>query len=145
VDLRPDQRAFLDDHHSAAMVTLRRDGTPHAVQVGVAVVDGALWSSGTARRARTRQLRRDPRATLFVFDGRRSWLTLETVVAILDGPGSARQNLRLFQVMQGRSGADSLAWSGGELTPDEFLAAMDAEGRLIYEFDVVRAYGLLAT
>lgn len=145
MDLRPDQRAFLDDHHSAAMVTLRRDGTPHAVQVGVAVVDGALWSSGTARRARTRQLRRDPRATLFVFDGRRSWLTLETVVTILDGPDSARQNLRLFQVMQGRSGADSLAWSGGELTPDEFLAAMDAEGRLIYEFDVVRAYGLLAT
>jgi PPOX class probable F420-dependent enzyme len=145
VDLRPDQRAFLDDHHSAAMVTLRRNGTPHAVQVGVAVVDGALWSSGTARRARTRQLRRDPRATLFVFDGRRSWLTLETVVTILDGPDAARQNLRLFQVMQGRSGADSLAWSGGELTPDEFLAAMDAEGRLIYEFDVVRAYGLLAT
>ena len=72
VDLTPDQRAFLDEHRSAAMVTLRRDGTPHAVQVGVAVVDGALWSSGTARRARTRHLRRDPRATLFVFDGRRS-------------------------------------------------------------------------
>jgi len=86
-----------------------------------------------------------PRATLFVFHRRRSWLTLETVVTILDGPDAPRQNLRLFQVMQGRSGADSLAWSGGELTPDEFLAAMDAEGRLIYEFDVVRAYGLLAT
>ena len=36
MDLRPDQRAFLEANRSAAMVTLRRDGTPHAVQVGVA-------------------------------------------------------------------------------------------------------------
>ena len=143
MDLRPDQRAFLDEHRSAAMVTLRRDGTPHAVQVGVAVVDGALWSSGTARRARTRHLRRDPRSTLFVFDGRRSWLTVEAVVTILDGPDAAEQNVRLFQVMQGRSGSDPLAWFGGELAPDEFLRAMEAEGRLIYEFDVQRSYGMI--
>lgn len=141
--LAPDQRAFLEAHRSAAMVTLRQDGTPHAVQVGVAVVDGALWSSGTAGRARTRHLRRDPRATLFVFDGRRSYLTLEAVVTILDGPDAAEQNLRLFQVMQGRSGSDPLAWYGGELSPSEFLTAMEAEGRLIYEFEVVRAYGWL--
>ena len=133
--LAPDQRAFLEAHRSAAMVTLRQDGTPHAVQVGVAVVD--------AGRARTRHLRRDPRATLFVFDGRRSYLTLEAVVTILDGPDAAEQNLRLFQVMQGRSGSDPLAWYGGELSPSEFLTAMEAEGRLIYEFEVVRAYGWL--
>src|SRR5258708_34684290 len=30
----------------AAMVTLRADGTPHAVRVGMALVDGKLWSSG---------------------------------------------------------------------------------------------------
>ena len=47
--------------------------------------------------------------------------------------------------MQGRSGSDPLAWFGGELSPSEFQTAMEAEGRLIYEFDVVRAYGLLAT
>ncbi|HSI30655.1 MAG TPA: hypothetical protein VK951_04930, partial [Miltoncostaeaceae bacterium] len=98
-----------------------------------------------SRRARTRHLRRDPRSTLFVFDGRRSWLTLEAVVTILDGPDAAEQNVRLFQVMQGRSGSEPLAWFGGELSPSEFQTAMEAEGRLIYEFEVVRAYGLLAT
>jgi PPOX class probable F420-dependent enzyme len=141
VDLTSDQRAFLEAHRSAAMVTLGRDGTPHAVQVGVAVVDGAPWSSGTAGRARTRHLRRDPRAALFVFDGRRSYLTLEGVVTILDGPDAPEQNLRLFQVMQGRSGSDPLAWYGGELSPSEFLKAMRDEGRLIYQLEVTRAYG----
>jgi PPOX class probable F420-dependent enzyme len=143
VDLTREQLDFLAAHRSAAMVTLRRDGAPQAVQVGVAVVDGALWSSGTAGRARTRQLRRDPRATLFVFDGRRSYLTLEGVVTILDGPDAAEQNLRLFQVMQGRSGSDPLAWYGAELTPEQFLRAMEEEGRLIYQLEVVRAYGWL--
>ncbi len=79
-------------------------------------MDGALWSSGTAHRARTRHLRRDPRSTLFVFDGRRSWLTLEAVVTILEARRRG-QNLRLFQVMQGRSGSEPLAWFGGELAP----------------------------
>ena len=78
-----------------------------------------------------------------MFDGRRSYLTLEAVVTILDGPDAAEQNLRLFQVMQGRSGSDPLAWYGGELSASDFLKAMEAEGRLIYEFEVVRAYGWL--
>lgn len=62
--------AFLEKNPSAAMITLKRDGTPHSVRVGVAVVDGKIWSSGTADRARTGHLRCDPRSTLFVFDTR---------------------------------------------------------------------------
>jgi hypothetical protein len=50
------------------MITLRRDGSAHAVRVGVALVDGKVWSSGTADRVRTRHLRRDPRSTLIVPD-----------------------------------------------------------------------------
>ena len=68
------------------MTTLRRDGTPHTVRVGVALVDGKIWSSGTQARARTRHLRRDPRSTLFVFDNEWRWLTLECRVNILEGP-----------------------------------------------------------
>ncbi len=72
------ERDFLEQHRSAAMATLRADGSPHVVRVGVAVVDGKVWSSGTRSRARTRHLRRDPRATLFVFDDR--WRGLSLVV-----------------------------------------------------------------
>jgi len=91
--------SFLEQNRSAAMITLRRDGTPHAVRVGIALVDGKIWSSGTQERARTRFLRRDPRATLFVFDAGFRFATLECRVNILDGPDAPDLNLRLFEKM----------------------------------------------
>jgi PPOX class probable F420-dependent enzyme len=126
---------FLTYHHSAAMITVGRDGTPKVSRVGVALVDGKLWSSGTADRVRTRRLRRDPRCTLYVYDPGYAWLALETTVAILDGPDAAELNLRLFRVMQDRP-AGALSWFGGELAEEDFLRAMADEGRLLYEFEV---------
>ena len=138
--------AFLDTNHSAAMTTLRRDGTPHAARVGVAVVEGKVWSSGTQQRVRTGHLRRDPRSTLFVFDGTWRWLTLECRVSILDGADAPRQNLRLFQVMQRDLSPapppGKIMWFGAERTIDEFLQIMVDEQRLIYEFEVERSYGM---
>ena len=147
MNLTDNDRAFLDAHHAAAMITLRADGTPHAVRVGVALVDGMLWSSGTHDRLRTGLLRRDPRCTLFVFDPTRRYLTLETIVTILEGPDAPRQNLRLFQVMQQhmtpapRPG--HIMWAGQERSIDEFLRIMVTERRLIYQFEVRRVYGLV--
>jgi PPOX class probable F420-dependent enzyme len=140
--LSEQQREFIAEHASAAMTTLRHDGTPHVVRVGVALVDGKLWSSGTTSRVRTGHLRRDPRSTLFVFDDKWRWLGLEAVVTILDGPEAPELSVRLFRAMQKRpDDSSTLSWFGGETTVDEFLAAMAAEGRLVYEFDVKRAYG----
>ena len=138
-----EQRVFLEHNHGAAMITLRADGTPAAVRVGVALVNGKLWSSGTQGRLRTRLLRKDPRSTLFVFEspGFR-YLTVESSVRILEGSQAPEQNLQLFRVMQNKpSGA--LAWSGNPSVPeDEFLRLMSDEQRLIYEFEPRRAYGL---
>jgi PPOX class probable F420-dependent enzyme len=131
---------FLQDHHTAAMITVARDGTPKAARVGIALVDGRLWSSGTADRVRTKRLRRDPRCTLFVTDPGYEWLALETTVSILDGPDAPAQNLQLFRLMQDRP-SGPLSWFGGELDEEEFLKAMAEEQRLIYEFDVHRTYG----
>lgn len=139
--LSPAETAFLESQHSAAMITIGDGGVPKAVRVGVALVDGRLWSSGVQGRVRTRRLRRDPRCTLFVFDSRFSWLTLETSVSILEGPEAPAQNLRLFRVMQGRP-SGPLSWFEGELDEAAFLKAMAEEERLIYEFDVHRSYGL---
>ena len=126
--------------HSAAMITIGDGGWPKPVRVGVALVDGKLWSSGTQDRVRTRRLRRDPRCTLFVFDQAFRWLAVEATVTILEGPGAAAQNLQLFRVMQDRPGGP-LSWFGGELDEGAFLQAMAEEHRLIYEFDVHRSYG----
>lgn len=138
---------FLEQQHSAAMITIRPDGSPHVVRVGVAVVDGRIWSSGTRTRVRTGNLRRDPRATLFVFDQRWRGLSLDSTVTILEGPDAPRQSLRLFQTMQRGMdpgpGPGKVLWEGTERDPEEFLRIMEEERRLIYEFDVVRAYGLV--
>ncbi len=135
------ETTFLETQHSAAMITIGSGGVPKVVRIGVALVDGHLWSSGTQGRVRTKRLRRDPRCTLFVFDQAFSWLALETTVTLLEGPEAAAQNLRLFRVMQNRP-SGPLAWYGDELDEPAFLQRMLDEDRLVYEFGVDRSYGL---
>jgi PPOX class probable F420-dependent enzyme len=135
---------FLEKNGAAAMITLRADGTPHAVRVGVTLVDGEIWSSAVESRARTRFLRRDPRSTLYLQDTQTpyGWMTLETKVHILDGPDAPALNLRLFRVMQKKPEPAPISWFGRDMTEPEFLEAMRAEGRLVYQFEVLRAYGM---
>jgi PPOX class probable F420-dependent enzyme len=146
MDFTDDHVAFLEHQHSAAMITLRPDGTPHAVRVGVALVDGRVWSSGTQQRARTRHLRRDPRSTMFVYDGGWRYLTLEGSVTILEGEDAPELSLRLFQEMQRemapRPEPGKLMWAGRQVSYDEFLRIMVEERRLVYQLEVERAYGL---
>ncbi|HWC71027.1 MAG TPA: pyridoxamine 5'-phosphate oxidase family protein [Actinomycetota bacterium] len=132
---------WLRDHRSAAMITIGADGMAKAVRVGLAFVDGELWSSGRRDRVRTERLRRDPRCTLFVFDSAYAYLTLETSVTILDGPDAPERSLRLFRAMQGKP-AGPLAWYGQELDEEDFRRTMAEEGRLIYRFEVHRTYGV---
>ena len=125
-------RAFLEHHHGAIQSTLKKDGTPHLVRVGIGLVDGKLWSSATQTRVRTKHLRRDPRSTLFVLgENPWKWLGLETTVTILDGPDAVYQNLALYRVIAGKDPDDI----------DEYRAAMINDQRIIYEFDIERAYG----
>jgi hypothetical protein len=113
-----------------------------AARVGVVLVDGKLWSSGTQDRARTRWLRRDPRSTLFVFDPTGfNYLNIECRVRILEGADVPEQSLRLFRVMQGRP-TGPLSWFGGTKSEPEFLQTMRDEKRLIYEFEPQRISSL---
>src|SRR3954463_15770981 len=125
-DLSARARAFIEANRSAAMTTLRRDGSAPAVRVGLALVDGRLWSSGTADRVRTRHLRRDPRSTLFVFGGGYEALTLEATVRILEGPDAPRLSWQLFSTMQrGMVPAPApghLMWFGQQLSEEDFLS-----------------------
>jgi PPOX class probable F420-dependent enzyme len=145
-----DIRAYLEKNRAASMVTLRRNGTPHATRVGIGLHGDNIWSSGTETRVRTKHLRRDPRSTLFVFDSQEPggwrWLTLECTVTILDGPDAAQLNLGFFKAMQsGMMPArppGKLSWFGQTKTEEEFLQAMRDERRLIYEFNIDRTYGM---
>ena len=123
------------------MVTVGEDGVAKAVRMSVALVDGNLWSSGRQDRVRTRRLRVDPRCTLFVFDPGYTWLTLETKVTLLDGPDAPQLNLKLMRQMQAKP-EGPLSWFGGELSEEQFLQTMVDEGRLIYQLEVLRTYGM---
>lgn len=136
------QVEFLEHNHAAAMITVADDRRAKAVRVGVALVDGRLWSSGTQDRRRTARLRRDPRCTVFVFEqpGPR-FLTLETTASIIEGPEAVDCSVRLFRVMQGRP-EGPLGWFGGELDKDAFRQRMVEESRLVYDLRIDHAYGL---
>ncbi|MEA2460176.1 MAG: hypothetical protein QOH90_353 [Actinomycetota bacterium] len=125
-------RSFIEKNSAAFMCTLKRDGTPHVVRMDCGLVDGKLWSSGTQDRVRTKHLRRDPRATLALPNLSKSyeWLTLECTVRILDGPDAVEQNLTLYRVL-----------AGEPHDLDEYREAMVKEKRLIYEFEILKAYG----
>jgi PPOX class probable F420-dependent enzyme len=125
-------RAFLEAHHAAVMVTLRADGTPHVARIGVGLVDGKLWSSGTKTRVRTAHVRRDPRSTLCVLhpEDPQAWLGLETRVTIHDGDDAVERNLALYRAL-----------AGEPHDVEEYRAAMVVEQRLIFEFQILRAYG----
>jgi uncharacterized protein YdhG (YjbR/CyaY superfamily) len=134
MSLTESQRTFLENNHAAAMITIAKDGMPCAVRVGIALVNGKLWSSGTQDRVRTTRLRRDPRCTLFVFDKQYSFLTLETTVNILDGPDAPELNLRLMRLMQNKP-TGSLNWFGHELDTEAISNGMPTfklEGNLVH-------------
>lgn len=55
-------------HRHGVLITLRRDGRAQSSDVAYAVVDDALIVSLTATRAKTANIRRDPRVLLHVTD-----------------------------------------------------------------------------
>jgi Pyridoxamine 5'-phosphate oxidase len=143
MSLTDSDKDFLDKNVSAAMITVGSDGIARATRVGVKLVDDRIWSSGTRDRMRTNRLRRDPRATFFVFDPQFGYLTLETTVTILDGPDAPERSLQFFRGIQGKP-SGPLSWFGGELDEERFLQTMRDEGRVIYEGKIDKAYGMHA-
>ena len=63
-----DKRAFVREHHHAVLVTRRADGRLQTSPIVCGLHDdGRVAISVTEDRAKTKNLRRDPRATLCVF------------------------------------------------------------------------------
>lgn len=123
------------------MITVGRDGFPKPARVAVAVLDGRLLSSGTVDRVRTRRLRRDPRCSLFHFDAGYQWLGLDTNVTLVEGPIAIDLSVQMFRAVQGKPDG-KLSWFGAEHDEAAFRELLVQEGRLLYEFEVVRAYGM---
>ncbi len=81
---------FLRERHLATLTTLREDGTPHVVPVGVTYDPGTrtarVITSGTSAKARNVRAGRS-RVAVCQVEGRR-WLTLEGSAVVRDDPAS---------------------------------------------------------
>jgi F420H(2)-dependent biliverdin reductase len=89
-DLDPALLTFLTERHLATLTTLRPDGTPHVVPVGVtydaATRTARVITSGTSAKARHVRAGRS-RVAVCQVDGRR-WVTLEGTAVVRDDPAS---------------------------------------------------------
>jgi F420H(2)-dependent biliverdin reductase len=89
-DLAPGVLEFLTERHLATLTTLRADGSPHVVPVGVtydaATGTARVITSGTSAKARHVRAGHQ-RVAVCQVEGRR-WVTLEGTAVVRDDPAA---------------------------------------------------------
>jgi F420H(2)-dependent biliverdin reductase len=89
-DLAPGLLELLTERHLATLTTLRADGSPHVVPVGVtfdaATATARVITSGTSAKARHVRAGHQ-RVAVCQVDGRR-WISLEGTAVVRDDPAS---------------------------------------------------------
>jgi PPOX class probable F420-dependent enzyme len=133
--------AFVARHSHGVLVTLRGDGRPQLSNI--LYVPGAGDSvriSVTDDRAKTRNLRRDPRASLHVTRADfYAYVVLEgeaalSPVARTPDDAVVEELVEMYRVASG----EHPDW-------DEFRHAMVSQGRLVVTLAATRAYGMLGS
>ena len=131
---------FVRPRHQGVLVTLRADGRPQLSNIVYALDgEGVARISVTDTRAKTRNLRRDRRGSLYV-PGDTFWsyvvadgtTELSPVAAAPDDP-VADELADLYRAVQG----EHPDW-------DEFRSVMVDDRRLVVRLRLERAYGVLA-
>ncbi len=120
--------AFIRSNHHAVLVTRRRDGGLQSSPIVCGLDDGGdVIISVTQDRAKTRNLRRDPRATLLVlsdgFFG--DWVQLEGDADIVDLPEAMDLLKSLYRQVSG----EHPDW-------DEYADAMERDRRCIIRIPI---------
>lgn len=134
------RRDFLAAHTLASLATLKRDGRPQLSQVGYHFdpASETFRVSVTATRAKTKNLRRDPRATLMVVGGRWEYLVVDgeaSLGEVTTDPHDAAADalVDLYRTLSG----EHPDWA-------EFRTAMIAEQRLVLTVTATHAYGIIS-
>ncbi|MFF9622566.1 PPOX class F420-dependent oxidoreductase [Streptomyces griseosporeus] len=131
--------ALLSEGHSGVLVTLRRDGRPQLSNVSHHYYpdERTLRISVTDDRAKTRNLRRDPRASYHVTTADRWAYAVAEGTAELSPVAqdpyddTVEELVRLYRDVQG----EHPDW-------DDYRAAMVRDRRLVVRLRVERAYGI---
>ncbi len=131
--------AFVREHRHGVLVTQKQDGRPQLSNILYAVgADGVIRVSVTADRAKTKNLARDPRASLHVTrEDFYAYVVLEGDVALSpvaqspDDVGT-QELVDLYRSLAG----EHPDW-------DDYRKAMVREQRLVAQLTPTRAYGML--
>ena len=125
------------DRKLAVLITIRADGRPQSSDIVYALDDDVFVISVTAGRAKTVNLRRDPRAVLHLSDEERwSYVSLDGTVELspaTTSPGDATSDA-LVDYYERVAGGPHPDW-------DEYRRAMIDERRLIARFTPTSATG----
>jgi PPOX class probable F420-dependent enzyme len=138
----PDPRllAFVAENHWGVLVTLKRDGRPQLSNVGYAydADAGVVRVSVTDDRAKTRNLRRDPRVTLHVAS--KDFWTYVVVegTAELTPVAADRHDATVEELV-----TYYRAVNGEHPDWDDYREAMVRDRRLVVRFTPAHAYGQL--
>jgi PPOX class probable F420-dependent enzyme len=126
-------------HRRTVLVTLKADGRPQSSNVmQVTDADGVVRVSLTDSRAKTRNLRRDPRVSLHVVaDDFWSYVVLEGIAELTPVARSVDDATVDELVEYYRAG------SGEHPDWDEYRAAMVADERLVLRLRPTHAYGMV--
>jgi PPOX class probable F420-dependent enzyme len=103
-ELAGEHLEFWRERHLCTVTTIRRDGSPHVVPMGV-VVDpdapghhlGLAWAitSRTSQKVANLRAGTDPRVAVCQVDGRR-WSTIEGIAEVRDDPDSVAEAVRRY-------------------------------------------------
>jgi PPOX class probable F420-dependent enzyme len=133
-----DPRDLLASSRLGVLATIKSDGMPQLSPVTPFYdrAAGTIFVSVTEGRAKTANLRRDPRAALEVTsaDGR-SWATAEGSVR-LTGPGTDPNGPDVDALVEYYRAA-----AGEHPNWDEYRTAMVADRRVLLQLNVDRVYG----
>ncbi|WP_329130374.1 PPOX class F420-dependent oxidoreductase [Streptomyces sp. NBC_01476] len=129
---------LLKEHHTGVLVTLKRDGRPQLSNVSFTYDDSTrtVRISATDDRAKTRNLRRDPRASFYVSTpDLGAYLVAEgdaevTPVAADPHDATVEELIDVYRAIAG----EHPDW-------DEYRAAMVSDRRLVIKLRADRAYG----
>jgi PPOX class probable F420-dependent enzyme len=130
---------FARQRHQGVLATQRRDGRPQMSNIAYLLgVDGTIRISVTDSRAKTKNLGRDPRASLYVpSDDFWSYCVLDCdaeLMPVASEPDDATVNA-LVEYYRALSG-EHPDW-------DEYRQAMIHDGRLLLVLTPTHAYGML--
>ena len=95
--LSDDLVAFWRERHLCTVTSLRADGSPHVVPMGI-VLDpdaGVAWGITSGTSQKVRNVRETGRVAVCQVDGRR-WSTLEGTGEVRDDPASVAEAVRRY-------------------------------------------------